>query len=253
MDGGSSGATKKEDSMLELFIAHLASIIKDYIAERVDRIVADPFILLHTVSELTSFVAAVREKTGVDCSSITDAFFGPNLPAWIAAEREAADGSLSAILHESEPWEKVALQSPQSVAGSVCSFIALVDDLVKTLHTIPSNSAKVDFLEAVIVPLFNRVFERIEFEVPAFYANRKDVCVLILQANSLSQLVGHIETRWGESMVRTRPLPLGLGNNIARMLCCWQRVKISRKGLAMMQLSCPERYSTSCWWPLNAF
>lgn len=197
------GTSKIKFTLVETFVTSLVEIVKEHLSNRIGLICKDSFLLLHTVSKVICFTNTILEKTGVDCYHIMNMFFEENLVSWISAEREAANSSLLTLIEESQPWREQLLKDSKSISTMISGFITLLDDLIKTLHNIPPDSAKVEFLNNVIIPMFNTIYEKIDFEVPAFHATKDDIYVLILQANSIALFVDSIEKGWGESIVPT--------------------------------------------------
>ncbi|PJF17784.1 hypothetical protein PSACC_02396 [Paramicrosporidium saccamoebae] len=184
-------------SVLETFVLRIANIVKEHIVAREQRILQDSFIFMHTVSELLAFISSVKESTGVDCSRIVTSFLGPHLPEWISAEKEAGNSSYAELCDESLPWIEEDLDS---VAGVVSGFIELIDDLIKTLYNIPLMHAKIEFLNQVIIPLFNSFYEKVEFELPAFHGTPQDIRIMTIQGNSILKLIETCEFSWGSSL-----------------------------------------------------
>jgi hypothetical protein len=186
--------------VMETFVKCLSDLIVEHLVARQERIIADPFILLHTVSELFSFTTSVAERTGVDCSSILNVFLVDNLDVWIGAEARAAHESYVTLTEESLPWDEESLEGPNSVSHLVIGLIELVSDLVKTLFSISPVKAKLRYFDTVIVPVFNSFYARVEFELPAFHSTDEELQILLLQANSFSRLTHLLKVQWGESL-----------------------------------------------------
>lgn len=185
-------------SILGTFVDRLADIVKDHVVSREARILQDTFIFLHTVNELLTFIVAVKEKTGVDCGRIASSFFGPYLRDWIEAEREASIESLRSLLEDAPKWTD---EGTYPISSAYLGFIELINDLIQTLHNIPLVHARIDFLSGVIIPVFNSLYERTEFDLPAFHGTLQDVRILTIQANSIHKVISMIEHSWGESLV----------------------------------------------------
>lgn len=195
------------DSVVNTFVNLLCDLGRRHLMKRCPQILADPFLLVHTVSEVCSFVATVRESSGVDCSRILSEFFEATFEEWIAAQKEATTTTLQAILHDSPSWADLSLEGPPhnpSLSPMIREFVALVDDLMRTLLCIPSTARMITFIGEVLMPLFNTLYASIDYDIPAFYSNVEDVRILILMGNSLHELNGKIENEWGGSLV-----PLG--------------------------------------------
>jgi hypothetical protein len=60
--------------------------------------------------------------------------------------------------------------------------------------------AKIEFLNQVIIPLFNSFYEKVEFDLPAFHGTPQDVRIMIIQGNSLLKLIETCEFSWGSSL-----------------------------------------------------
>lgn len=191
------------DSVVATFVNALCDLAQKHLMKRCPHILTDPHLLLHTVSQVGSFVSAVTASSGVDCTRILTEFLEASFDEWIAAQVESSSDSLQSVLHDSPPWSDEALESPESTGQVIDKFIPIVDDLIDILFGLPAIAHQIAFIGDVINPLFNTLYASLDYDIPAFYSTLEDVRILILMGNSLAKVNERIENDWGGALVRS--------------------------------------------------
>lgn len=194
-------------SVTRTFVEGLGQLVVEHLDRRRPPILADPFILLHTVSEVGKFVQRVREISGVDLGELVTGQLlagGGLFEAWLEAEDASCHEALGSLLGKGdgsgwEAGEGGELTGPDSVGGTMVRFCELVEEAVMTMSALPRLAWKLDYLDRAIVPLFDALRRNLEFAIPAFHGTPEDVKTLILQANSLHLLTERLRSRWGEA------------------------------------------------------
>lgn len=189
-----------EASVVHTFIQQVGDMIVEHLNSRKRLILADSFVLLHTVGELAKFVASVRDLSSVDQSSLLKAFLSTDIERWLGAEKASSEEAVGSMFEGCSEWRVEDLQGPDSAGPLMDRFCELMDDNIHTMSYLPEAQWKIDYLDKVIVPLFDALHRQFEFAIPAFYGTAEDVKILVLQANALNFLIERLKGVWGESM-----------------------------------------------------
>lgn len=172
------------------FLNGILQIAAEHICSRKARLLADQFILLHTLAEALVFVQRMGTQTGHECAGMLRTIFGDIelAAAWLQAEESAAAAAFLKIVEGEE-------------ALDIDATLSMFEGLLDTLHALPSDGLKADYLGRVVVPLLERLHERIRFGLLPFAPTKDDLRLLMSQAEYLRRLVHTIGLDWGETLV----------------------------------------------------
>ena len=149
-DDGDKGA-----SVTRTFVEGVGRLVVEHLDRRRPLLLADPFVLLHTVSEVGKFVQRVREISGVELGELVTGqlLAGDGLfEAWLGAEDASCREALGSLLGEGDGGGGWAtgeaggeLTGPDSVGTTMVRFCELVEEAIKTMAaSLPRREWKLD-------------------------------------------------------------------------------------------------------------
>ena len=191
----------QKSTLLQTFVKQLIAIAKDHVAGQKERVLNDPFILLHTVDEITKFSKIIAEAFSIQHGfDVLDSLLSDDLDvdAWIGAQYETSIASIDEILEKSDSWLNNELV-PGSTGVMMADLIEILGRLINTLYALPRVSIQIEFLTRVLRPALEAVYDKIDFEIPPFNNTRDDIHILIIQANALDRFIDTIKNDWGGS------------------------------------------------------
>lgn len=230
-----SGGGGDPSGFLRAFLDSLLALARDQLVARKEAIQSDPFILMHTVREVFTFIRQFNEHLSTCYAPETllaDSLWASpsDVARWLETQEQAAMDALKLILFpEDRPAEdagkgglglglgaRTGATTRSNVITAVDSMIdptlsmaavtstdlmSLLRDLNDTLLCCLPRRMQLDYLHRVIGPVLEAIYEQVDFEMPPFHHTPGDVQKLLEQANLLSTLRAYLNDDAGESPV----------------------------------------------------